>query len=97
MQARHSATATAVLTADAMSEGATTAAGAAAQGAYQRLDDGRKYCSQTNAFIQSDWLELSLEQLASELTDALDTEYAARTALSKDPAYADYLAATLTA
>ena len=75
----------------------TTAAGAAAQGAYQRLDDGRKYCSQTNAFIQSDWLELSLEQLASELTDALDAEYAARTALSKDPAYADYLAATLTA
>lgn len=86
-----------VMPLDGLAEWETTPAGSAAQGAYQRLDDGRKYCAETEAFAQADWRDLNAEQMASALTDALNAGYDARAALSKDPAYAAQLAAALSA
>lgn len=56
--------------------------GQAFKGAYQRMENGRRYTQETDAFGSDAWDNLSLEEMISALTDAQSERLARQKALS---------------
>lgn len=74
-----------------MAEWESTAQGGDYAGAYQRMENGRRYVRQTSAFALDAWDDMDVGQMISALTDAKDARYDARMALSENAAYVIHL------